>query len=119
MKGKEELDAVEVVDRFLGVVRQEVSDNPQFAARLLQALGVAVMFRGEAAVIAVDPVQVALQGQDEFRKTFLSFSAKQLKDFVKDFNLGTPADMKGKSKPAQIVDVMWSGAQAKIKDRGL
>jgi hypothetical protein len=108
-------DAAQVLDRFFAVVRQEAADNPKFASRLLDALGVEVVFRGEAAAASVDPVQVALRGQEEFRKTFLTFPAKTLKAISKDFNLATPADLKGKTKPPQIVEVMWSGAQSKIQ----
>lgn len=116
---KTQLDVGEALDRFFSVVRQEASDNPKFAARLLEALGVQVMFRGDATAPAIDPVQVAMQGQEEFRKTFLTFSAKDLKGMVKEFNLGTADDLKGKGRPAQIVDVMWAGAQAKMRDRGI
>jgi len=114
-----QIEPVEALERFFAVVRQEAIDNPSFAARLLDALGAKVVFRGDAAAPSVDPLQVALQGYDEFRATFLSFPVKDLKVFVKDFGLATAADMKGKSKAPQIVDVMWAGASAKIKDRGL
>lgn len=114
-----EIEPVEALERFFAVVRQEAIDNPSFAARLLDALGAKVVFRGNAAASSVDPLQVALAGYEEFRATFLSFPAKDLKSIVKDFGLGTAADMKGKSKAPQIVDVMWAGASAKLKDRGL
>lgn len=114
-----QIEPVEALERFFAVVRQEAVDNPSFAARLLDALGARVVFRGDAAASGVDPLQVALQGYDEFRATFLSFPVKDLKAFAKDFGLATTADMKGKSKAPQIVDVLWAGASAKIKDRGL
>lgn len=114
-----QIEPVEALERFFAVIRQEATDNPSFAARLLGALGVSVVFRGEAATASVDPLQVALQGYDEFRATFLTFPVKDLKAFVKDFGLATPADMKGKSKAHQIVELMWSGASTKIRDRGL
>lgn len=116
---KPQLDAAAALDRFFSVVRQKASDDPRFASALLDALGVDVIFRGAETAAAVDPVMVAMKGQEEFRRTFLTYSAAQLKTIIKDFNLATTADMKGKSKPAQIVEVMWSGAQAKIHDRGL
>ncbi len=116
---KSEIEATAALDRFFAVVRQEASDNPKFAAALLEALGATVVFRGTGAVVAVDPVQVAIEGQEEFRKTFLSFSAADLKKLVKEYNLATPSDLTGKTRPPQIVDVMWVGAEAKIHDRGL
>ena len=114
-----QIEPAEALDRFFAIVRQEAIDNPGFAARLLEALGANVVFRGDIALSSVDPLQVALRGYDEFRATFLSFSVKDLKTIVKDFGLATPTDMKGKSKAPQIVDLMWAGASAKIKDRGL
>lgn len=114
-----ETTPAEALDRFFAIIRQEAIDNPRFAARILNALGAKVVFRGDAAAASVDPLQVALQGYDEFRATFLSFPVKDLKALVKDFSLATTADMKGKGKAPQIVDVMWAGASAKIKDRGL
>lgn len=114
-----QIEPVEALERFFVAVRQEAIDNPSFAARLLDALGAKVVFRGDAAASSVDPLQVALQGYDEFRATFLSFPVKELKTIVKDYSLATPADLKGKSKAPQIVDVMWTSASAKIRDRGL
>lgn len=114
-----QIEPVEALERFFAVVRQEAVDNPNFAARLMGALGAKVVFRGDAASSSVDPLQVALAGYAEFRATFLSFPVKDLKTIVKEFGLATPADMKGKSKAPQIVDAMWAGASAKIKDRGL
>ena len=113
------IDAAAALDRLFSVVRQEAQDNPKFAARLLAALDVQVLFRGAEAADSVDPLQVALQGPDEFRKTFLSFTPAQLKTMIKEFNLATPADLRGKSKGPQLVEVMWAGALSKIRDRGL
>ncbi len=60
-----------------------------------------------------------MQGQEVFRDTFLTFKPAALKAMVKDFHLATAADLKGKTKAPQIVDIMWEGALAKIHDRGL
>jgi hypothetical protein len=119
MSGSKDFDAGQALDRFFAIVREEAMSNPRLAARLAEAAGYNVVFRGLEAMPAIDPVQVAMRGQDEFRATFLTFKAADLKRLVKEFNLGTAADMVGKNKPSQIVDVMWAGARAKIKDRGL
>jgi hypothetical protein len=114
-----EIDARQALDRFFSVVREEATSNSRFAARLLDAVGFDVVFRGSEARYAVDPVQIAMKGQEAFRQTFLSFSPAELKAMVKEFNLATQADMKGKTRAPQIVEIMWEGASAKIKDRGL
>jgi hypothetical protein len=112
------MDAAEALDRFFAVVRDEASSNSRFAARLVQAIGNTVVFRGSDAKHAVDPVQVAMQGQEEFRRTFLSFSPAELKAMAKEFNLATTDDLRGKTKTPQIVEVMWDGARSKLHDLG-
>ena len=119
MTDVQEIDASQALDKFFAIVRDEATRNSRFAARLVDALGYNVVFRGNEAKYAVDPVQVALKGVEVFRQTFLSFSAAELKAMVKDFNLGTQADLRGKTRVPQIVDVMWQGAIAKVKDRHL
>lgn len=119
MSDSKQIDAGRALDRFFAIVREEAAGNPRLAARLAEALGYQVVFRGGEAAPAVDPVLVAMHGQEEFRKTFLTFKPAELKKFVTDFNLGTAADLKGKTKAPQIVEVMWEGVQAKIRDRGL
>lgn len=119
MSGPKEIDAGQALDRFFAIVREEAMNSPRLAVRLAEAAGYRVLFRGSESLPAIDPVQVALLGQDDFRKTFLSFKPAELKKLIKDFNLGTAADLAGKTKAPQLVDVMWAGAQAKIRDRGL
>lgn len=116
---RQPIDAPAALDRFFAVVRQEARDNPKFASSLLDALGVEVVFRGEEARMAIDPLLVAIKGQQQFRETFLSFSVADLKKIIKDFGLASQAELRGKSKVPQLVDLMWEGAQAKVHDRGL
>lgn len=119
MSQNRELDPATALDRFFSIVREEALANPRFAARLSEAVGYNVLFRGSENLPAIDPVRVALKGQDEFRQTFLSFKAAELKKLIKDFNLATASDLAGKTKPTQLVEVMWLGASAKIRDRGM
>lgn len=119
MSQEKQIDVGRALDKFFAVVRQEAMGNPRFAKELAEALGYKVVFRGTEALPAVDPVQVALSGQEEFRKTFLTFKAADLKKLVKSFGLGTEADLKVVKTAPQLVDLMWEGAKAKIRDRGL
>ena len=116
MTGKETPAAVDALDRFFTIVRDEAAANPRFARRLTEALGMEVMFRGEDAVDAVDPILMADRGSENFRKTFLTYKAKDLKKIMKDFALATPQDFKGKTKPPQLVDLMWERAQNRLYD---
>ncbi len=119
MSQNKEIDPAKALDRFFSIVREEAISNPRFGTRLIEAVGYTVVFRGSESLPALDPVLVATKGQEEFRNTFLSFKAAELKKIIKDFNLATTADLAGKSKPSQLVDVMWIGASAKIRDRGM
>ncbi|MEQ1672098.1 MAG: hypothetical protein ABL893_14665 [Hyphomicrobium sp.] len=119
MSGSKEIDAGQALDRFFAIVREEASNNPRLAARLAEAVGYQVVFRGAETLPAVDPVQIALKGQVEFRNTFLTFKAADLKKLVTEFNLGTKDDLKTHKTVVQLTDLMWAGATAKIRDRGL
>lgn len=118
MTADRQIDPGKALERFFDIVREEASHNPRLAARLTEALGYTVIFRGTEAKNAVDPIQVALAGEEEFRRTFLTFSDKDLKAIITSFNLATKADL-AKRKGPQLVDLMWAGAKAQIKDRGL
>jgi hypothetical protein len=90
--------------------------DPRFARRILDALNVTVIFRGDQAAQSVDPVIVAAQGYEQFSETFHTFKPAQLKAMLKDYGLATAQDLKGKMKVPQLVDLMWRGAQAKLSD---
>lgn len=119
MSDSKDLDAGQALDRFFAIVREEAMSNPRLASRLAEAAGYNVVFRGSEVASAIDPVQVAMRGQGEFRTTFLTFKAADLKKLIKEFNLGTESDLKNAKRVPQLVDLMWAGADAKIKDRGL
>ncbi len=116
MIGKEQVTAVEALEKFFTIVRDEAAANPKFARRLTEALGIEVSFIGEEAAYAVDPILIANQGADKFRKTFLTFKAKDLKKIMKDFALATSQDFKGRTKPPQLVELMWERTQNRLYD---
>lgn len=107
---------IDALDNFYGIVRERAIADPKFAEALCRAIGAQIEFRGADAVAAVDPVLEARHGAEKFRETFLSFSAKDLKKMLKDFALASPQDMKGKTKPAQLVDLLWERSAQKLKD---
>ncbi len=111
-----DFEADEALDRMFAIIREEAAADPRFARRLLDALNVTVIFRGEAAVKSVDPVLVAAKGYEHFSETFHTFKPAQLKTMLKDYGLATAQDMKGKTKTPQLVELMWRGALAKLED---
>lgn len=119
MSYEKQIDVGRALDKFFAIVRQEAMGNPRFAKELVEALGYEVVFRGTEALPAVDPVLIAKQGEEAFRTTFLTFKAAELKKMIKAFGLGTDADLKAAKTAPAMVDLMWQGARAKIRDRGL
>ncbi|MEZ5901304.1 MAG: hypothetical protein R3D51_17635 [Hyphomicrobiaceae bacterium] len=119
MSDDKQIDVGRALDQFFAIVRHEAMGNPRFAKELAEALGYEVVFRGPEALLAVDPVIVAMKGQKAFRETFLSFKAADLKKLVKSFGLGTDADLKAAKTAPLLVDLLWEGANAKMRDRGM
>ncbi len=115
MDTKRRIDPAEALDTLFQIVRQEALGNPNFARRLLDAVGYTVEFRGEAALAAVDPALVAMRGREEFRRTFLSMNAKDLKKIGKDFSLIENHETAKKTIP-QLVDLLWERASERMRD---
>ena len=111
----ERIDAAQALATLFEIVREEALNNPKFARRLLEAVGHTVEFRGEQALAAVDPLLVAKSGEDEFRRTFLSMTAANLKKIGKDFSLIETHEMARKSVP-QLVQLLWERASERRRD---
>jgi hypothetical protein len=109
------VDPAEAFNGLFKVVREEALSNPMFARRLLEAVGCIVEFRGEEALAAVDPVLVAMRGPEEFRRTFLSMKAADLKKIGKTFSLMESHETARKSA-GQLVDLLWERASERVRD---
>jgi hypothetical protein len=106
----------EALDRLFTLIREQASQDRQFGRRLLEAVGVTVIYRGEDAVDAVDPVLLAADGRDAFEKALGTFKVAELKALIKSFDLATAANMKGKRKKADLIELAWQGAKGKRED---
>jgi hypothetical protein len=109
------VDPAEALDGLFKVVREEALSNPKFARRLLDAVGCTVEFRGKEALAAVDPVLVAMRGLEEFRRTFLSMSAADLKKIGKTFSLMETHETARKTV-GQLVDLLWERSSERVRD---
>lgn len=109
------LEPAEALDRVFRVIREEALANPTFGRRLLEAAGVTVTYRGEEAIAAVDPVLVALAGHEEFRRTFLSMKAAELKKIGEATGILHKKERLPKSA-TELVDLLWDRAQQRIRD---
>jgi hypothetical protein len=109
------IDPAEALTKLFAIVRHEALGNPKFARDLLDAVGYTVEFRGDDALAAVDPVLVAKRGYEEFRRTFVSMKAKDLKKIGKDFSLMESHET-ARMTVAQLVDLLWERASERRRD---
>jgi hypothetical protein len=121
MTEKQKVSPGDALARLFDVIREEALANPRFAQRMLSAVGCQVVFVGDDAAKTADPILLAGSGDfAAFYETFSSFSEKDLKAMIGTFALGTAEavkSIKGKAKKAAYIDLMWAGAQAKLRDR--
>ena len=106
----------EALDKLFQIIREEAESNPRFARRLLEAVGYNVQFRGNEAFAAIDPILVALKGPEEFRRTFVSMTAAQ----IKKVGLASGLFVRGNQYPGtvgELVDALWSRAKEKVDDQ--
>lgn len=115
MRSSAPIEPTKALDEFFAVVRDQAVRNPAFGASLLEALNVQVIYHGDAAAEVIDPVALVRQGQEEFRKTFLSFDDKQVKKFLTDFSLASKTDI-GKLKGPALVELLWDRASTKYQE---
>lgn len=117
MAEDEKLDAVAYLDRFFDELRDEVRTNPQFANRLVKAMGGKVVFDESTKTDIANPYLLAAEGnKSEFYAVFSSLKPSQLKKILKDNNLATSIDVRGKS-PSQLVDMLYDRASLKVNER--
>lgn len=113
----ERLDPVDYLDRFFDELRQEVRSNPQFASRLVKALGGEVVFEDARKGDVANPFSLAADApKSRFYAVFASMKPSELKRMLKDYNLATAVDMRGK-RPAELLDMLYERASAKVAER--
>lgn len=109
--------ALEALDRMLEELRREFAANPEFAARVVRALGAQVTFASEDAHKLLNPIELAARTEPDAALAELgSLSAADLKKIAKSSNLATASDLKGKSVDdlARLIDTR---ARQKIAER--
>ncbi len=111
------LDALACLDRFFEEIRDEARGNPAFAARLVKALGGEIVFDAADRRHLLNPIAMALSGDEaRFRAEFAAMVAADLRAVLRDFNLASAVDMRGRDK-AELVDMLWQRALAKGQER--
>ena len=107
----------EAIDRAFDILRAELRNNPEFAYRLIKALGPEIVFEGKHAASLINPIElVSAKSEMDARAQLLSLSATDLKTMAKASKLATPVDLKGKSQD-EIVDMIYKRALEKLAER--
>ncbi len=111
------LDAIAYLDRFFDAIREEVRANPKLASRLVQAMGAEVVFEDTTKEDIANPYVLAANGsKSQFYSVFSPMKPSQLKRVLRDNNLATSLDLRGKS-PSQLVDMLYERASLKVSER--
>lgn len=109
--------SMEAIDRMLEEIRREFAANPEFAARVVRALGAEVTFSAEDAQKLLNPIELASRKAPvDSANELAKLTAADLKKIAKSFNLATASDMKGKSA-YEIAELIDKRARIKIAER--
>lgn len=121
---KNDVTPIEVIDGFLSAIRDVAAENTAFRARLIEILGVNVVYEGEEQFEGANPaVQAARWSQDAFSRIWSGAKLGEIKAVLKDHHLATPMDMKypnGKNMNKKaLIDLLYERGLAKAEELGL
>jgi|GEM_PF-893567 len=112
-----EIDPVSALDRVLEELRREFRANPEFAYRVVKALGAEVLFEGKDAYKLINLRELAGAGDNaRLMRTLQGLSLTELKAVAKANNLATSVDMKGMDKD-MLISKLIERAHHKVAER--
>ena len=110
-------DVLEALDRVLEELRREFAANPEFAHRVVRALGANVVFDPKHAAKLINPVELVSRETPEKAAEMLSgLSAADLKKIAKDSKLASPGDVAGKSSE-DVIQLILRRAKLRLEAR--
>lgn len=110
-------DVLEALDRVLEELRREFAANPEFAHRVVRALGANVVFDPKLAAKLINPIElVARETPEKVAEQLGGLSAADLKKIAKESKLASPSDVAGKSKEA-VIELIQRRAALRIESR--
>lgn len=114
-----EISAQKALNRFLQTVKDAAAEDAGFRARLIEALGVTVLYEGDEQFEGANPVSQAKRWSPEaFERIWKPAKVPQIKAALKDHNLATASDMKGKTKAA-LIAMLYTRAEEKSRETGI
>ncbi|MEM1087992.1 MAG: hypothetical protein AAGH90_09685 [Pseudomonadota bacterium] len=117
--GNPEMRAQTALNRFLQTVKDAAAEDPGLSTRLIEALGVTVLYEGDEQFEGANPVSQAKRWSPEaFKRIWGTAKVGQIKAALKDHELATATDMKGKKKAA-LIDLLYKRAEARSRETGM
>ncbi len=114
------LTPVETLDRLFEEIREQARNDAGFADRLIRALDVDVIYEGEDALKASDPVHLA--GFKE-REAFVAiynvpaFGVAAIKKLMLNAKIATKEDWGTRRNKKQLIEFMYERASDKAHER--
>jgi hypothetical protein len=111
------IDPISALDRVLEELRREFRSNPEFAYRVVKALGAEVLFEGKDAHKLINLRELAGASDNaRLMRTLEGLSLAEIKAVAKSNNLATAVDMKGMDKET-LIDKLVARARHKVAER--
>jgi hypothetical protein len=105
--------------RFLEVIANEAAANTGFRNRLLQAVGVKVVFEGEDDIATADPVDLAQRySEDAFKRIYGILKAPDLQSLMIGRGLATKDTfpVKPKKRVPELLALLWETARERADE---
>lgn len=114
----ERSDGTEALDEFFRIIRDKAARDHHFQIELVQALQIPIKIEHEPKAFSknlpyYDPVVIAGEGIDEFRRIFRPMTDAQLRKIILHFNIASKDAIptKGGPKGEELFEILWKGAE--------
>lgn len=115
---KNEVPADLAIAAFVQVIKDAAAELPEFRSRLVEALGLTVIYEGHEQYQGANPATHAARwSEDAFQRIWSGASLKELQTVLKERGLASPDDIKGKKKPA-LLSLLYTRALAQAEETG-
>jgi len=114
--------AIHALDEFFRIVRDRAQKDAAFTSELIQALAIPIKIEHDPKALAknlpyYDPVVIAGDGLDEFRRVFRPMTDAQLRKIITHFNIASKDQVPAKNGPKgeELFEILWNGAFSQRK----
>lgn len=109
--------ALDALDRVLEELRREFRANPEFAHRIVKALGAEVRFEAEQAAELINPIElVANNSAEDVDATLMAMALADLKKLARTNQLATSSDLSGRTRE-DVAAMIRQRAELRLKSR--